>query len=400
MKRIIFHVDVNSAFLSWTAVKAVEQGKEDLRLIPSAIGGDPEKRTGVILAKSVPAKKYGIKTGEPTGMALRKCPKLVLAKPDFKLYRQCSDAFISICREYSPVVEKYSIDECFIDMTGMERIFPDIIKTAYELKDRIKSELGFTVNVGVGSNKLLAKMAGDFEKPDKVHTLFDYEIREKMWRLPVSDLISVGESSAQKLNRLSIHTIGELAELDIETLRANFKNKTAQQLYDYSRGIDDSPVNENQREPKGYGNSTTLQENVTSFEKADEIILNLADYVCARLRADGAKAYCISVLIRSTDFKDKSHQRKLNIPTDITDEIYSVSKELIRELWDGRTPLRLMGISLSDITRDGGEQISLFDSEKKENTRRLDKTVDDIRLKFGKDKIRRASIMNSDIKLK
>ena len=378
----------------------VEQGGEDIRLIPSAVGGDPEKRTGVILAKSVPAKRYGIKTGEPTGMALRKCPKLVIVKPDFKLYRQYSDAFINICRDYSPVVEKYSIDECFIDMTGMERIFPDIIKTAYELKDRIKNELGFTVNVGIGSNKLLAKMAGDFEKPDKVHTLFDYEIEEKMWKLPVSDLISVGESAAQRLAQLSISTIGQLAVLDAETLRANFKNKMGQQLYDYSHGIDDSPVNENQREAKGYGNSTTLQENVTTFEKADEIILNLSDYVCARLRADGAKTYCVSVLIRSTDFKDRSHQRKLNIPTDITDEIYGISKELFRELWDGKTPLRLMGISLSDITRDGGEQISLFDSGEKENSRRLDRTVDEIRSKFGKDKIKRAAVINSQIKLK
>ena len=400
MKRIIFHVDVNSAFLSWTAVSMLEQGGEDIRLIPSAIGGDPEKRTGVILAKSVPAKKYGIKTGEPTGMALRKCPKLFMAKPDFKLYRKYSEAFINICRDYSPVVEKFSIDECFIDMTGMERIYPDIIKTAYELKDRIKNELGFTVNVGVGSNKLLAKMAGDFEKPDKVHTLFDYEIEEKMWPLPVSDLISVGESASQRLNRLSVNTIGQLAAIDAETLKSVFKNKMGKQLYDYSHGIDDSPVNENQREAKGYGNSTTLQENVTSFEKEDEILLNLSDYVSARIRADGAKAYCISVLIRSSDFKDSSHQRKLNIPTDITDEIYTVSKELFRELWDGRTPLRLMGVSLSDVTRDGAEQISLFDKVEKENSRILDRTVDEIRSKFGKDKIKRATIINSNIKLK
>ncbi len=399
MERIIFHVDVNSAFLSWTAAKMMEQGCKDIRLIPSAVGGDPEKRTGVILAKSIPAKKYGIKTGEPTGMALRKCPKLVIVKPDFTLYRQYSDAFINICRDYSPVVEKYSIDECFIDMTGMERIFPDIIKTAYELKDRIKNELGFTVNVGIGSNKLLAKMAGDFEKPDKVHTLFDYEIEEKMWKLPVSDLLSVGESAARRLSQLSISTIGQLAALDVEILKANFKNKMGQQLYNYSHGIDDSPVNENQHKPKGYGNSTTLQEDVTTFEKADEIILNLCDYVCARLRADGAKAYRVSVLIRSNDFKDSSHQKKLSIPTDVTDEVYKISKELFRELWDGRTHLRLMGISLSDIANEG-EQISLFDGEDKENSRRLDKTVDEIRSKFGRDKISRAAVMNSQIKLK
>ena len=149
LERIIFHVDVNSAFLSWEAVKRIKEGKDDIRLIPSAIGGDRDKRTGVILAKSHPAKKYGIKTGEPVGMALRKCPDLYIAKPDFALYEKSSKAFMDICREYTPVVEKFSIDECFLDMTGMNRIYPDIIAVAEEIRTRIKEELGFTVNVGI-----------------------------------------------------------------------------------------------------------------------------------------------------------------------------------------------------------------------------------------------------------
>ena len=172
MDRLIFHVDVNSAYLSWTAVKLLSEGKKDIRLIPSAVGGDKEKRTGIILAKSIPAKKFGVTTGEPVAAALRKCPKLVLVQPDFGLYERNSKAFMEICRKYAPVVEKFSIDECFLDMTGTQTLYPNPVEIATVIKDQIYGQLGFTVNVGIGPNKLLAKIASDFEKPDKVHTLF------------------------------------------------------------------------------------------------------------------------------------------------------------------------------------------------------------------------------------
>ena len=206
MKRLVFHVDVNSAFLSWEAAKRVAEGGEDIRLIPSAIGGDREKRTGVILAKSIPAKQYHIKTGEPVAMALRKCPELYLTKPDFRLYERSSKAFMDICREYAPVVEKYSIDECFLDMSGTSLIYPDPVALANEIKNKIRDTLGFTVNIGVGENKLLAKMASDFEKPDKVHTLFLSEIEKKLWPLPVRNLFSVGHATAERLEKISIKT--------------------------------------------------------------------------------------------------------------------------------------------------------------------------------------------------
>ena len=185
--KLIFHVDVNSAYLSWEASRRVANGESDIRLIPAVIGGDREKRTGVVLAKSIPAKKLGINTGEPIGMALRKCPELVIAKPDFRLYEENSKKFMDICREYTPVVEKASIDECYLDMSGTHRIYPDPVALAHTIKDRIRNELGFTVNIGIGDCKLLAKMASDFEKPDKVHTLFVSEIESKMWPLPIGD---------------------------------------------------------------------------------------------------------------------------------------------------------------------------------------------------------------------
>ena len=215
MQRLIFHVDVNSAFLSWEAARRAAAGEADLRLIPSAIGGDRDKRTGIILAKSIPAKAFGVTTGEPVGMALRKCPQLVLAPPDFRLYSKNSKAFIAVCRRYAPVVEQVSIDECFLDMTGTGLLYPDPVAIAHIIKDTIFSELGFTVNVGIAPNKLLAKMASDFEKPDKVHTLFAHEIPQKLWPLPVGSLFSVGRSTAEKLTAASIRTIGDLAQADL-----------------------------------------------------------------------------------------------------------------------------------------------------------------------------------------
>ena len=399
MKRIVFHIDVNSAFLSWEATRRVKQGMNDLRLVPSAIGGDRETRTGVILAKSIPAKKYGVKTGEPVGMALKKCPSLILAHPDFSLYEASSKAFMDICREYTPTLEKFSIDECFLDMSGMEKIYPDILAVAREIKDRIKNELGFTVNVGVGSNKLLAKMASDFEKPDKVHTLFDYEIEEKMWHLPVRELFSVGESTAQKLERSYIKTIGELARMDVAVVKSILGVKAGEHLHNYANGIDDSPVLENRERAKGYGNSITLEYDVKSFSDAYKILLALSDSTAARMRADGMKARCVSVSIRDIDFNDKSHQKRLSASSDITTEIFSVCQSLINELWDTKKPLRLLGVTLSDVTDEDDIQLSIFDSDKKDKERAIDKTVDSIRNKFGKDTIVRGGIYKKNIRV-
>ena len=396
MKRLIFHVDVNSAFLSWEAARRVKAGEDDLRLIPSAVGGDREKRTGVILAKSIPAKRYGIKTGEPVASALRKCPQLVLARPDFRLYERSSRAFMDICRAYAPVVEKYSIDECFLDMSGTERVYPDPVATAYEIKNKIRDELGFTVNVGIGSNKLLAKMASDFEKPDRVHTLFDDEVEQKLWGLPIRELFTVGRATAERLERANIKTIGALAHADPKWVRDYLGEKMGEHLYRYANGVDDSPVLAEPERAKGYSNSITLEEDVVNESQAHKILLALADSVTSRMRADGARAYCVAVTVRGNDFRDKSHQRRLDTATDITDEVYAVAKRLFSELWDRRTPLRLMGLALTNISREGEEQMSLFPDEKKERARRIDRTVDSIRGKFGPDTIIRGTTVGSD----
>ncbi|MDY4582953.1 MAG: DNA polymerase IV [Candidatus Faecousia sp.] len=399
MTPLIFHVDVNSAFLSWEAARRVANGEADIRLIPSAIGGDREKRTGVVLAKSIPAKKYGIKTGEPIAMALRKCPDLFLAKPDFRLYEQCSKAFMDICREYAPVVEKYSIDECFLDMTGTSWLYPDAVAIAHTIKDRIRDELGFTVNVGIGDCKLLAKMASDFEKPDKVHTLFRSQIPQKMWPLPVRDLFTVGAATAGKLEKARIRTIGELANSDLAYIQRITGVKMGQQIYNFANGIDPSPVLSAPEEAKGYSISTTLEEDVITQQQAHGVLLALTDSVTARMRTDGVKACCVAVSIRSNDFKTRSHQRKLTDPTDISREVYQISRQLFGELWDGHTPLRLLGISLTELTREEQPQLSLFPDEGREKARRLDKAYDAINSRFGASAIMRGSSVQSGLEV-
>ena len=397
MEPLIFHVDVNSAYLSWEAARRVANGEADIRLIPSAIGGDREKRTGVILAKSIPAKQYQVQTGEPVAMALRKCPQLYLAKPDFRLYEQSSKAFMDICRKYAPTVEKFSIDECFLDMSGTGQLYPDPVAIAGQIKNEIRDTLGFTVNIGIGSNKLLAKMASDFEKPDKVHTLFLQEVPKKLWPLPVGALFTVGRATAQRLQKGGIGTIGDLARANLSFIQALIGQKLGRQLHEYAKGIDQTPVLSQQGEAKGYSNSTTLAQDICSAEEANRVLLALADSVASRMRADGVRAYCVCVTIRANDFKDKSHQRTLPEPTDITNEIFRISKSLFTHLWDGHTPLRLLGISLTELTRDEYVQQSLFADKEKERGKKLDHAVDSIRGKFGSGTIARGAVLGSGI---
>lgn len=400
MERLVFHIDVNSAFLSWEAARRVKNGEEDIRLVPSCISGNPERRTSVILAKSIPAKEYGVKTGDPIGSAIRKCPHLIIAKPDFLLYQKYSSLFMDICREYTPVVEKYSIDECFMDMSGTSLLYPDPIKTAYEIKDRIKNELGFTVNIGIGPNKLLAKTAGDFEKPDKVHTLFFEELPKKFWTLPVSSLFGVGHSTEEKLIRSGISTVGKLSQISLKTLKSIFGDKMGKQLHRSSLGIDDSPVLGEPPKAKGYSISTTLEYDISDTDTALQILLSLSDAVSSRMRSEDNKARTVSVFIRSSDFINHSHQKKLTAHTDITDDIYKTAKELLFDLWNKKTPIRLLGVSLTDLSKESVEQMSFFEeSENKEKAKNIDRTVDNIRKRYGSSSISRLGSYKDDGKI-
>lgn len=387
-ERLIYHVDVNSAYLSWTSVARLAAGESDLRGVPACVGGDPQMRHGVVLAKSIPAGRFGVRTGEPLAAARRKCPELIVVSPNFALYHRFSRAFKAICREYTPAVESFSIDECFLDMTGT-RAMADPAGVARELKDRIRRELGFTVNVGIGTNKLLAKMAGGFTKPDRVHTLFPEDIPAKLWPLPVGALLFVGKSAAGKLTRRGIRTVGELAGVEPAVLEAIVGEKNGRALHRRANGIDDSPVAAVRAAAKGYSISTTLADNVTDRPRAHRILKALADSVTARMRADGKRATCVGVHLRTHRFVNRSRQRVLERPTDITAEVERLSKQLLGEVWDGTTPLRLLGIALTGITDSRAEQLSLFGDAAREKEQRMDHTIDALRKKFGPDIIAR-----------
>lgn len=397
MDRIIMHIDVNSAYLSWEAAYRLQHGADvDLREIPSVVGGDEASRHGIVLAKSIPAKKYGIQTGETLFSARQKCPGLVVVPPNYHLYMMCHNALISLLKEFSPLVQVYSIDEAFLDYTGMESVWGDPVKAAHRLKDRIKDELGFTVNVGISYNKLLAKMASELEKPDKVHAILSREdMIRKLWPLPVRELFMVGRATAPKLYRLNIFTIGDLARADPELLRYHLKS-WGTYIRDLANGIEDSPVSPDTRPPiKGIGNSTTIPFDVDDPEEASKVLLSLCEMVGMRLRQAGFCGRLVSVYMRRSDLTGQSHQRKFPAATDHTMTIYKYALQLMKEIWPSK-PLRGMGVRVSDLVPGNCLQLSLFEpyNEKK---RRLDEAMDGIRMRFGPNSVMRSCFLQSGL---
>lgn len=395
-QNLIFHIDVNSAFLSWEASRRIRENPEetDLRTIPSAIGGNEKLRHGVVLAKSVPAKKFGIQTGEPLVSARRKCPELVVVPPDFSLYVQSSSAFMQFLAQFAPEVDPYSIDEAFCDMSGTQALYGDPVIFAEKLREDIFKQFGFTVNIGISTNRLLAKMASDFEKPNRVHTLFPDEIQSKMWPLPVGALFSVGKSTQKKLSDLGIQTIGDIARCDRTLLVSQFK-KHGDVIWHYANGIDLGTVTKNHVQSKSFGNSITLHYDVTDTDTAKSILLSLCETVAARIRADKSHIGVVSVFLTDCDFNQQSKQCTLTAPTNITECIYDAACGLFDAMWD-HTPIRLLGVSASHPTSDSSQQLSLFDSKQDERRQKLNCAIDEIRSKFGEDSIKRARFIGSD----
>ena len=400
MNRIIFHIDVNSAFLSWTAVGQLKNGAEvDLREVPSIIGGNQESRHGVVLAKSVPAKKFGVVTGEPVAQALRKCPTLLMAPPNHKMYSDYSRQLMEFLNSYTPDIEQVSVDECYMDFTGIAYKYHSPVAAAFEIKDAIYKKFGFTVNIGISVNHLLAKMASDFEKPNKVHTLFPEEIPLKMWPLPVSELYMAGKASVEVLHKLEIRTIGELAKADPKLLELHLKSH-GRTLWEFANGKAGDKIIRERVESKGIGNSTTLAKDAESEEEAKKVLLWLSESVGGRLRNENVKAGMVSVEIKYSTFQSFSHQKQLVRNTNSDKIIYETACELFRELWNGE-PIRLLGIRTSKLVDvNEPEQMSIFDFEEsfvKENVKdekhqKLDKALDLIRKKYGDGAIIRGSL--------
>ena len=399
VERIIFHIDVNSAYLSWTSVENLKCGGRDLRNIPAIIGGDQEKRRGVVLAKSIPAKAFGVRTGEPVAHALRKCPHLVMEKPNHRLYGEYSERLMEFLLDFTSKLEQVSVDECFMDCTDVAASYSSPVDAAVMIKDQIREKFGFTVNIGISSNKLLAKMASDFKKPDLVHTLFPEEIREKMWPLPVGELYMAGSSSVEKLHMMEIETIGDLAQADVLLLEAHMKSH-GRLLWEYANGLDDSPVNYMPAKAKGIGNSTTLAKDLETRAEAEPVLKELSDKVGQRLRNARQLAGMVSVEIKYYDFRTASHQMQLDRPSAQGNIILSAALRLFDELWSGE-PVRLLGVRTSKLCdEDEPMQMSIFDTdwEMDEKHRKLNHALDQIRQKFGDGAVVRGSLPDPERK--
>ncbi len=394
-ERTILHIDVNSAYLSWEAVIRLQHGEAlDLRTVPSVVGGDPITRHGIVLAKSLPAKKYNIQTGESLFAARFKCPTLVVVPPRYPNYIQCSNAMVDVLKSYSPAIQRYSIDECFLDYTHMEPHFGEPLTAARSIGDRIRSELGFTVNIGISSNKLLAKMASEFEKPDKVHTLFPKEIPEKMWPLPVEELFMVGRAMGPKLRGKGLLTIGDIAHCEPTLLRTWFKS-FGLILWDYANGYESSVVGEDRYPMKGLGNSTTTAFDVEDASTAHMVLLSLMETVAMRLRDAEKCARVVAVSIKNREFQSHSHQMKLHLPTDSTRILFGHACTLFNEMWKGE-PLRHLGVRLADLSSSRIRQLSFFEPDLAKH-QALDKTIDELRLKYGTRSIIRSCFLNSGL---
>jgi len=390
-KRIIFHIDINNAFLSWTAVYLLKKGyKEDIREVPAVIGGDENSRRGIVLAKSPVAKKLGIVTAETLYQARKKCPNLKVFPPNYKWYEQRSNEFLDYLSQYSPNIEKFSIDECFLDMTGTKYLYKDYRKLANKIKEEIREKFGYTVNVGIANNKLCAKMASDFEKPDKVHTLYSEEIEEKLWPLPVADLFMVGKKTASILNRININTVEQLAKADEKLLQKYFKNQ-AQILKQISWGLDDSKV-ENRRPKNGSISTTeTLPYDYTNKEKLKKILIQQTERLTRQLRAKKQYAHTVAIIYKNNFFQEYSHQEKRNNATNSFKEMYDMVLDLFEKSYKNE-PIRLIGIRFSDLVNSRETQLSLFEECKDDKRENIDETLDKINNRFGKTMIFPASL--------
>ena len=393
-ERLIFHIDVNNAFLSWTAVLLLKQGyKTDIRTIPSIIGGSEKERRGIVLAKSPVAKKYGIKTAETIYQAKKKCPSLQMFPPNYHWYYQQSKALFQYLSRYSPVLEQFSIDECFLDMTGTKYLYKDYYQLALKIKDDIKNKFGFTVNIGIGNNKLCAKMASDFEKPDKVHTLLKEEIEEKLWPLDVGDLFMVGKRTKEELNKLNNYTIKDLAFANDKLLERKFKSQ-AKYLKEASHGIDNTKVAPRSSKTTSISTTETLNHNVTDEDELKEILFRQTEDVTRELRKQKQYAKTVAIIYKNNDFQNYSAQAKLPYLTKSTKEIYKLVIKIFETSYK-KDPIRLIGVRLADLKETKEKQISLFDdadNEEETQEEEIQKTIDDINQKFGKSIVAPASL--------
>ena len=391
-KNIIFHIDVNNAFLSWTAVKLLKEGyKTDIRNIVSVIGGDESRRSGIVLAKSIPAKEMGIQTPETLYSAKKKCKELRVFPPNYKYYEEMSNKLFTLLNEYTPDIEIASIDECYLDYGKVKLLYGDELEFAKKLSNEIFGKLGFTVNIGIAENKLCAKMASDFLKPNKIHTLYNDEIEKKMYPLDISNLFGVGKKTVPKLKEIGIYTIGDLANFDVDKLKRYFKNQ-AMPLINRAKGVDNSVVNSKQHINKCIGHEITFIEDIDDKDLLYEKLFELSQMVGYRLRKQNQFSTTISVFLKDVYFKRKSHQRKIKNGTNSNNEIYKYSKEIFDEFYENEK-VRLLGIRLGGLKDYVEFQISMFETyDYRQKEEKIDTVIDEINLKYGQHIVKKASL--------
>lgn len=393
-KRIVFHIDVNNAYLSWTAVKLLNEGFEtDIRNEAYVIAGDETKRHGIVLAKSPIAKAKGIVTAETLYNARKKCPQLKVLAPDFNYYKKCSDSLFKYLSKYTPIMEIVSIDECYLDMSNTSYMYKDILMLAYHIKDEIKNKFGFTVNVGIANNKLCAKMASDFEKPDKVHTLFDEEVKTKMWPLDVSELFMVGKKSSEKIKQIGINTIGELANTDVRILNKYFKSY-GNLIWQYANGIDNSGFEGKEPKNKGISSTDTLPKDTRDFSKLKKSLLNHTESVCYQARKQNLFTNTVTVIIRTSTFINFTRQENLSFQTNDTEDVYSVAVKILEGILENpHIMIRNIGVRISNLKPKENRQLNLFEKEhdKKQDSKMHD-IIDAINERYGTNSVMKAAL--------
>ena len=389
MKRIIFHIDQNCYFASVEMIS-----RPELKDVPMAVAGDAKVRHGIILAKNEPAKKYGIKTAEAIWQAQAKCPDLVLVDAHHEKYEFYSKKLREMYSEYTDKVEPFGLDECWLDMTGIVSDYDEAEEVALEIRNRVKEEFKLTCSVGISFNKVFAKLGSDYKKPDATTVFTDRNWQEKIWPLPVSDLLFVGKHTADKLAKINVKTIGDLAKTDVEFIN-RYLGKNGVGLWEYANGLDDSPVAESgyKRIPKSVGNSTTTAEDMTSDRQIERTLHMLSESVASRLRRHGLKGTVVQITVRDRDLGIYEKQGILYRATDDAKDIYQAARDLFKNSYDWNKGVRSIGVRCTKLVRsDSGEQLSLFaEAQKSERDERLNKAIDDINRRYGTGVIRSAA---------
>ena len=368
--------------------------------IAAAVAGDPKKRAGIILAANYEARSCGVKTAMVLHEALRLCPKMILVPPDHSFYEQKSNEVMDLLSNYTPVLEQNSIDEAWLDMTGCEGLFGKPVEAAKRIMDEIRVKLGLWCSIGIAANKFLAKMAAEIKKPLGITELWEHDIPLKLWPLPVKEMYGIGGKTAEKLNRMGIRTIGEIARFDINTI-VKAIGKSGKEIYLHAKGIDNSPVIAHMADDmKSIGRSATLPEDISDIEKAKLVLMELADDIGMTTRRHGKKGRTVHITLKYSDFQVVTRQTAIPA-TCTTKEIYQAGCSLLEQNWNRLHPVRLIGISLSGFHGDSSSgQLSLFDqiegNVKSDKNKQIDMVMDEIRNKHGSEIITFAALVKKE----